>query len=208
MKKVIFILCFLVQASAFAGLLFPYHRLATKDLDQMNQLIKDKIKESKSSGGDKTVPLKEALQAVFSRPNDDSMIEKLLPTVKGELDEHDAYEKTFRLLVKEASGALNNPKAFKSEALLTYMVFLENALAEMKPKIQEPFENSIFTQIRDAKIRYTKEMLNHRKHRMLKELPTPSELAENYLKELAEKEKALAEKQKAEALSNSQPQRQ
>ena len=192
MKYILCISILLSQVTVFAGLLYPYNRLATKDLDQMNKLIKEKIKESKSAGGDQTIPLKEALQAVFSRPNDDSMIEKLLPAIKIELDEHSAYEKTFQLLVKEATGALKNPKAFKADALLTYMIFLENTISEMRPKLHEPFENEILTQIRDAKIEFTKELMNERKHRMLKELPSPSELAFNFLKEYDEKTKAAS----------------
>lgn len=199
MKKLILCCVLFAQVFAHAGLLYPYNRLATKDLDQMNQLIKDKIKESKSAGGNKTIPLKEALQAVFSRPNDDGMIEKLLPAIKNELEEHSAYEKTFQLLVKEATGALKNPKAFKSEALLTYIIFLENTLAELKPKVSEPFENSVYTQIRDAQITYSKDLMNARKTHMLKELPTPSEIAEQILKEQAEKAKA---EQKSDQPSN------
>lgn len=205
MKKITFVSIMLIQVFACAGLLYPYNRLATKDLDQMSKLVKEKIKEAKSAGGNRTIPLKEALQAIFSRPNDDSMIEKLLPSVKNELEEHAAYEKTFHLLVKEAAGALNNPKAFKAEALVTYIVFLENTLSEMKPKMAEPFEKGIFVQIRDAKIQYTKELLNERKHRMLKDLPSVSELATTYLTEFEEKEKAASKEAAKKAEQNPAP---
>jgi len=192
MKNIILFTILFCQSVAFAGLLYPYNRLATKDLDQMNKIIKDKIKESKSSAGNATIPLKEALQAIFTRPNQDGMIEKLLPSIKTELDEHDAYEKTFQTLVKEAAGALNNSKAFKKEALLSYLLFLENTVSEMKPKVAEPFENSILTQIRDAKIEYNSDLLKERKLRMLSELPSVSELADQVLKEHSDKTKEQA----------------
>jgi hypothetical protein len=50
--------------NAQAGLLFNYSQLATKDLDEMNQLVNDKISESKKAYSGKNVPLKEALQAI------------------------------------------------------------------------------------------------------------------------------------------------
>lgn len=177
MKKLIIstIICFCSFANA--GLLFPYSRLATKDLDQMNKLIQEKIKESKQSRGDRTIPLKEALQAIYSRPNEDFMIEKIIAPVKNELDELDGWEKSIKALVKESIGALKNPKAFKVTAQVTYAIFLENLIAEFKPKMNEEFEKGIITQIRDAKIEITKEALNERRLKMMKELRSPSEIA-------------------------------
>lgn len=178
MKKLIIstIICFC--SFAHAGLLFPYSRLATKDLDQMNKLIQEKIKESKQSRGDRTIPLKEALQAIYSRPNEDFMIEKIIAPVKNELDELDGWEKSIKALVKEATGALKNPKAFKVTAQVTYAIFLENLIAEFKPKLNEEFEKGIVTQIRDAKIEITKEAINERRLKMMKELRSPSEIAD------------------------------
>lgn len=177
MKKLIIITILTICSITQAGLLFPYNRLATKDLDQMNKLIKEKVKESKQSRGDKSIPLKEALQAVYSRPNEDFMIEKVVSSVKNELDELDSWEKTVRALTKEAIGALKNPKAFKVTAQVTYAIFLENIVAEFKPKLNEDFEKEILTQIRDAQIQITKEALNERRLKMMKELRSPSELA-------------------------------
>ncbi len=182
--------------SVHAGLLFDYSKLALKDLDQMNKLVKAKVRESKKSGGNKVVPLKEALQAVFSRPNEDFMIEKLLPSLKTELEEQDAWEPTVESLVKEAIGALNNPKAFKPVVLATYSIFLDNILSEMKPKAGSGFENKIVTKIKDAKIKISKEINDERALRMLKKASSPSETAEKILEEIVATEKAAAEKEK------------
>ncbi len=165
-----------------AGLLYPYSRLATKDLDQMNKIVRDKIHESQKSSGNRIVPLKEAIQAVYSRPNEDFMIEKVMSQLKTELEEHDAYESTFHALVKEASGALKNPKAFKPEVQVTYWIFLENVVAEMKPRARDKFEASILTSIRDAKIVLTKEAKSERRLRMMRESECPSDTAEAILK--------------------------
>lgn len=168
-------LSFLVTAQA--GLLFPYYRLATKNLDEMNKLVQTKIKESRKSGGDKSVPLKEALQAVFSRPNDDAMIEKILSPLRNELEERDAWEKSIKALVKEALGALKNPKAFRPEAQVSYALFLENLSLELKAKNKESFEKSVLEQIRDAKIELSKECIKEKKLRLMKDSISPSDVA-------------------------------
>ncbi len=148
----------------------------------MNKLVRSKIQESKKSGGDKNIPLKEALQAVFSRSNEDFMIEKLLPQLKVELEEHDGWEVSLQALVKEALGALKNPKAFKPVVQVTYQVFLENVISELKPRAGEPFEHKILTQIRDSKAEVTKEAANERRLRVMKDSTAVSVLADAVLK--------------------------
>ncbi|MFM6928865.1 MAG: hypothetical protein ACKOX6_10410, partial [Bdellovibrio sp.] len=111
MKTTNFIIATLVSAvclNAQAGLLFNYSQLATKDLDEMNQLVTDKIKESKKAYSGKNVPLKEALQAVYSRPNDDDMIDKIAAPLRTNLDEIEAWEKTVSQLTDEAVNALKH----------------------------------------------------------------------------------------------------
>ncbi len=172
----------LLASQAHAGLLFNYSQLALKDLDQMNKLVRSKVQESKKSGGDKNIPLKEALQAVFSRSNEDFMIEKLVPQLKVELEEHEGWETAVSALVKEALGALKNPKAFQPVVQVTYQIFLENIISEMKPRAGEPFENKILTQIRDAKADVTKEAANERRLRVMKTSVSVSQLADAVLK--------------------------
>ncbi len=181
MRKIIFLLTLVLSFAVQAGLLFSYNRLALKDLDQMNKLIVEKIKESRKERGDKTMPLKEALQAVFSRPNEDFLIEKVLPPLRNELEEHGAWEKTVKSLVKESLGALENAQAFKPQAQVTYAIFLENLVAELRPKVAEDFERSILMQIREAKLELTKEANSERRLRMMKEGTSPSALAKAVL---------------------------
>ena len=180
---------------ANAGLLYPYSRLALKDLDQMTKLVQEKIKESRKAGGDQTIPLKEALQAVFSRPNDDDMIEKIMTPLRTELDEHSAYEKSLRSLVKEAMGALRNPKAFGAEAQVTYAIFLTNVISEIKPKAGDSFEYAVLKSIKDAKIEISKSANTEFGLRMMKSLRSPSEIATEALAGVEKAKAASAAKE-------------
>jgi len=192
-KYIVVLVTLLLGSFAHAGLLYPYNRLALKDLDQMNKLIQDKIQESRRSKGDQTIPLKEALQAIYARPNEDFMIEKILSPVRNELEEHDAFESSMRALTKEALGALNNPRPFSAVVQVTYAIFLENVVAEYRPKASETFEREILEQIRKGNVKITKEAANERRLRMMKNTLSPSELAEQALKEYEDAQKAKKE---------------
>lgn len=190
MKKSNFFLTvftFVFCLHAEAGLLFNYSQLALKDLDQMSKLVSDKVRESKKSSSGKAVPLKEALQAVYARPNEDEMIEKIVAPLRSNLDELGSWEKTISQLTDEAINALKNPRAFKPVVQVTYVIFLENLLAEIKPYMKgEGFERKIVERVRDAKIEVSKEALNERKLRTMKSTSSPSELAEKILSQNTE----------------------
>ncbi len=176
------ILLFITSVSQ-AGLLLTYHQLALKDLDQMNELVIAKIKESKKSYSGKIVPLKEALQAVLGRPDEDNMVDKVLSPLKSELEGHDAWEKSLKELATESINALKNSKNFKADVQVTYQVFMENLLAQLKPDLgTASFETKLVEKIRDAKISISKEAQNERKLRMMKSTVSVSEIADMLLK--------------------------
>lgn len=181
-----FVLACLTAQTSFAGLLYQYSELSLKDLDQMSKIVQNKINESRAASGDQVIPLKEALQAVYSRSNEDFMIEKIISPLKNELDEQEAWESSLQELTKEAIGALKNPKAFKPITQVTYIVFLENVLSELKPKVNEKFENSIIDTIAKAKISVTKAAADERQLRVMKATTSPSEIAQDILKQAKE----------------------
>lgn len=172
----------LVGAPSYAGLLYNYSQLTIKDLDQMNEIVIQKVKESKKSSDGKVVPLREALQAIFSRPNRDGMIDKVISPLRSALDTEDAWEESLTQLTSEAINALKNPKAFKPVVQVTYQIFLENLLIEMKPYYNsDGFERSLAKQIQDANIELTKESIAERKLRSMEEKESPSKLAKKLL---------------------------
>lgn len=182
------LMAFLFFSRSEAGLLMTYHQLALKDLDEMNELVNGKIKESKKTRSGKVVPLKEGLQAVFSRPNEDGMVAKVYFPLRSELERLDSLEKIYRDLTDEAMNALQNTKNFKADVQVTYAIFLENLIAEFKPLIKDDgFEKKTIEKIAKASIELTKEALKERKRRLMKEGESPSVLAELVLKQAEEK---------------------
>ncbi|WP_413575682.1 hypothetical protein ACLVWU_15125 [Bdellovibrio sp. HCB290] len=188
MKTTNFILATLATVfclNAQAALIANYATLATKDLDQMNELINEKIQESEEMADEKYIPLKEALQAVFSRPDGtDDMIDKVIGPLRTKLDELDQWENALTILVDEAVDALKNPKGVKPVIQNTYAVFLENFVAEAKPYAKKGgFERKLLEKIRNAKIQMSKEAKNERSLRGMKVGDSPSDLAKRVLEQ-------------------------
>lgn len=197
-SKIVFGLI-LLTVTVQAGLLMPYHKLVLKDLDQMNELVSQKIKESKKSSSGKIVPLKEGLQAVLARPNEDGMVEKVLSPLKNELEDQDAWEKALGELTDEALNALRNSKNFKADVQVSYSLFLENLMAELKPLARtEGFERSLLEKIRDAKVELSKEAQRERKLRLMKSPVSPSEVAKLLLESTKVEEKPITDMEKSD----------
>jgi hypothetical protein len=187
----VFFVTIILSLNLHAGLLYTYNQLTVKDLDQMNTLVKNKLKESKSADAGKVVPIKEGLQAIYSRPNGDDMIEKISSPLRSALEDEDATEKVFSDLVTEATNALTNTKNFKKEVQVTYAIFLENIISEFKPGLKkDAFEYKIIKKIADADIELTKDAQKDRKLRLMQESASPSAIAKKVLSDFEEKLKA------------------
>ena len=202
-KKILFFAVLFATINSSAGLLLTYHQLTLKDLDEMNEFVNSKLKESKKSSVGKVIPLREGLQAVFSRPNDDGMVAKVYTPLRNELDRLNALEKAYKDLVEEALHALKNNQNFKPDVQVSYAIFLENLIAEFKPLSREiSFERSMIEKIANASVELTKEALKERKRRLMKEGESPSVIAKTVLKNIEEEKKAeeirQAEKAKQE----------
>ena len=156
----------------------------SKDLSQMNKIVRSKVIESKKATGDRSIPLKEGIQVIFIRPNEDGMIEKIISPLKNELEDMEKWEEVTKSLVEEAIGAIKNPDAFQPVVLTSYVIFLENFIAEFKPRIpDDKLARELITMIQDAKLKIPEKSFNERKLTMMKTYPNPSDLASEALKE-------------------------
>lgn len=159
-----------------------YNELALWDLDQMSAAVKKKIAASRKSTSDKVSPLKDGLRLVFSRPDDDGMVEKILGNLRSELEENEAWDSSMRDVADESINALKNPGEKKPAEQVTNIVVLQNIVGELKPYAHgEGFEKPLLEKIRDARISITKAAKNERLVRTGKETKSPSDLAEEIL---------------------------
>lgn len=168
-----------------------YSQLVTRDLDEMNDLVLQKIREYRKAPEEeglekKLTPLKSGVWLVMARPNEDNMVEKVLPLLKPPLDELDAWESTFHSIVDESISALKNTQNVSASDQVTYTVVLENIIAELKPEGQRKsdFEYKLIEKIAKAGIEVTKECRHERKIRMMKSTTSPSRIAQKIIEEI------------------------
>ncbi|MFN8945325.1 MAG: hypothetical protein ACK5WZ_11970 [Pseudobdellovibrionaceae bacterium] len=196
----VFLVSVFFASTSFAGLLFTYHQLALKDLDSMTQLVQQKVKESKRASDGKVVPLKEAYQAVMSRPNDDGLIEKVIDPVRNELEDLNQKERIIEALTQEAINALTNTKNFKPDVQVTYWIFLENTISDLKQNLgkegvlKSAFEHKMLQKIVDAKLEITDKARQERTLRMMKSNISPSTVAASVIRNFDQKEAKKEEK--------------
>lgn len=165
-----------------------YAQLALRELDQMTELVNARIKESQMAQEDKFTPLKAGLLEVYGRPNEDGMIDKIVSPLRNEIEEVDTWERAVTEVTNDAVMVLKNPQDHKPAVQVTYAVFLENIIGEMKPRVKHGgFEKTLMESIRDANIELSKAMRDERKLRMMRDTSSPSQQARQILERLGTK---------------------
>ncbi len=173
----------LFSLGAYAKVPYTFSQLALRDLDEMNKMIEDRKKESLK---DKiTMPLREAMVIILSRPDEDTMVYKIMPVLQTELEKYDLFEATFENVVDEAIKTLKEMKSSPPKSdlpqLATYVVILENSLSELRAKKDEEFNKRVLAKIRDAKLDIPKSVMDQLRMGPMKSVENPSEIAKKIL---------------------------
>jgi hypothetical protein len=192
---------------------YKYRNLITYDYDEMRQQVQNRIKKAKSlanesgeaspSDAEAIETLRDALKLIFSRPDSDNMIAKIVPDIKRPLMGFSAYEDTLSSLVGEAIAVLKNDNTTVMQQS-TALFIIENILREIKPEAErnEDYKN-IFKKVADAKLDISHEVKLDRKLNAMFDTKNPSDEAKKVLKQWTKNaenaEKAAKEKEKKEA---------
>ena len=161
--------------------IFVYHRLAMKDLEQMDLYLRGEITKANREPELKFDYFLEATVTIFSRPNFDDLIEKIVPTLENALRENQLLDKVYEHFVNDTLNHIKDP-AQNEEAIITYVIALENWVTYFKRKLnQEPYP-SLFKKIADQKIELKKSWIKSAKIQMPYDLKNPSALASELLK--------------------------
>lgn len=178
----------LLMSLSFAKMEFTSQSLVTKDLDQMTQLFQNETNPAKTDSDNKVEYFKNGIRILFSRPNDDGLIETVLGTVKYSLIDDGSYKEIFISLTDEAISKIKNSKE-SPKIQLTNWVILENIMSEFKPQIvtKDELAIQILTKIRDAKIEISPKLKNERKLTSMRQSVSPSLIAEKILPKAAKK---------------------
>ena len=177
-RSILFSLSFLVLSVSSAKLNYHSSQLVTKDLEEMNLLISQKIKVSEDDEkSDRLFKLREAAMLALSRPDDDGMVEKIFPQVRYALQDEDSYDEAMKVLVRDVIAYLKANET-SSKDQVTYLVILENILSEFKPQLKNGgLAKDLYTLIRDAEIKISDKAKLERKLTSMKSSASPSDIA-------------------------------
>jgi hypothetical protein len=166
-------------------LVYTYTKLKLLDLDQMGEIIQDKLRRFKKSGNEELIV--EAISISLSRPNDDSVAEKLLDTIRYTIEAPDVWERSIDTVVQKSIAQLKSENV-AVEDQVTYLVVLQNLISEFKSQFikqyQSPkFETIIIEKIAGAEIEVSDLAIAESRLNMMKEQLSPSTLAQSLLTE-------------------------
>lgn len=160
-----------------------YKSLAILDMDQMNELISDKIKDYQNQ--ENRMALKEALRIILSRSNEDGMVEKIISPVRNLLEEDGIWEETIEGLIKQSIETIKNADE-KPVAQVTSGIILENIISEFKPLFIKQYETGGFetkaiNYIADSKVNYSKSAAKERSLHLMRNPHSPSHMAQKLI---------------------------
>ncbi len=178
--------------------LLNYSELQILDYDEMLIRVRDHITKahSKIAGGEfdpeieegdpmqdreAVEELRNALKLVLSRPNTDNMVAKLIPEVRKELMNFNAYEDTLSSVTGEALDLFQRGK-LPTVYLSTQLFVIENVMSEIQPDARRKAEyREILVKIRDANIKIPSIVTQDRQLRGMHQTSDPSKRAAHVL---------------------------
>lgn len=170
---------------------YKYSQLRMLNLEDMRGKVQQHIAKARqlsrtegAAGEQEAVEeLREALKLILSRPDNDNMLEKLMPLVRKQLENYNAFYDSLSGLVAQASFSVKQGSedvAYRASNLFV----LENTLSHFHPELKDNKEvKKIYEQIAKANIKVPKKVVKHRRNSMFKS-SSPSKTAKKVLKKL------------------------
>jgi hypothetical protein len=125
--------------------------------------------------------LKDAMRIALGRPDQDGLRGVLFARIRRELSDLNSVDSVLAELADESIASLKDKKAPVRDHS-TYIMVLENLMAEIKPEIKTNTTfREIIEKVRDAKIEVSKDVQQQHKLKLMKSTVSPSKTAETIL---------------------------
>lgn len=199
---------------SWAKVQYTSDQLYTKNFDEMATLIKRRLKKAENiqsqqetedydgllAEPDALAALKDGVRIALSRSDQDGSRSYLFGELRRELLDLNSLELVLDDLKSEAIAALRSDRTPVSHKA-TYVVFLENLMAEIKPDLNKnPAIQSIIADIRDANIEISDKLKVQQRLRAMSQIISPSEIAARILPKKKPLQKSVTDKSVATAL--------
>ncbi len=164
--------------------------------EQMNAMVMKKIKRAHAIQAKQDVDddrgliaepeavdqLRDATRLVFARPDQDGSRENTFARLRRELSDMNALDDVLRDLSKEGVEALKGDSRHSPREQATYIILLENLMAEIKPEVgTNAGFRKIVENVRDADIKVNERVRNQQLMRSMSRPVSPSETAAKIL---------------------------
>lgn len=158
---------------------YNYAKLKLMDLDEMTDVIQNRVNRYKNTGNEELMA--EALQICLSRPDEDGMVDKLIENVRFNLDSDEQWAEIVDGLVDKSIAQLKNETTPVTDQL-TYLILLENLIAQFQPEFikqyQSPsFETEMIEKIAQADIQISEAAAAERQLNLMTTQRSPSDIA-------------------------------
>ena len=175
-------------ANHSAEIQMSYKKLKLLDLDQMTEIMQQKVKAAKTSNS--LQPLVDGLEIFLSRPDEDGLVEKTISLIKNPLDDNNAWEPTVDALVDKSITIMTSKDSNPTDQL-TAAFILENLIAEIKPEFTKQYQSSGFEtrtieRIAKAEIEFSAAAVQERNLSLMRDTAGPSKVAQQVLLQRAE----------------------
>lgn len=166
-------------------LTYSYTQLKLMDLEQMSDLIQDRMSRYKKT--EQAHLLDEAFTICFTRPNQDGMVEKLVENIRYGLDSEEQWQELVQNNVQKAIERLLSEETSVSDQV-GFLILLQNLLAEFKPDYERQdespqFESSIVDRIASAAVPLREEAVNDAKLNLMFIPYSPSVVAQELIEQ-------------------------
>lgn len=189
---ILLLLC--LPVAAWTKIEFDSSKLVMKNADQISEFVREKIKKAQEiqsrqeSSNDEFVAepeaveeLKEALRIVLARPDQDGTRANAFGRLRRELVDLNVLDKVLDDLTSEAIAAIRSSSTSPAR-VATYVVLLENLMAEIKPEINSnPLFKKLIVEIRDANLEIPEKVKTQEMIRSMSRPVSPSETAAKIL---------------------------
>lgn len=187
------LLSLFVTSSAWAKVEYDSSQLMMQNSEKVTELVRKRIQRAsevqEQQDESATVMaepealeyLKDAMRIALARPDQDGLRGILFARIRRELSDLNSTEVVLSQLADESLAVLNDKKAVVAHHA-TYILVLENLMAEIKPELEK---NKTFREmvekIRDADIKVSKDVQSQQKLKLMQTPVSPSKTASSIL---------------------------
>ena len=120
---------------------YTYARLKIMDLDEMSALALSHAREFKKT--DDVTVLQQGLLICLSRPDEDSIVEKTISTIRTPMEDRNLWESSVEQLIDQSAAVIKD-KNQSSADQVTYSIVLENLISELRPDFMKQYKSPGF----------------------------------------------------------------